>query len=113
MPYIAKRSTSLSSTWDKLIRYGTLESTAAVSYRSQSPLNYGPLRDVRMNGYSTVDLSSALIQTRLRYEVRIDNATDVKSNSFAYGNPFTLNGSTQVTPLRPRTLWLSVGMGFD
>ena len=112
MPYIAKRSASLSGTWDKKMAAGTLENTAALSYRSQSPLNYGPLRDVRMNGYSTLDLSSAFIQTRLRYEVRVDNATDVKSNSFAYGNPFTLGGSTQVTPLRPRTIWLSVGAGF-
>ncbi len=112
MPYIAKRSFSLSGTWDKTMRAGTLENTAALSYRSQSPLNYGPLHDVRMNGYSTLDLSSAFIQTRLRYEVRVDNATDVKSNSFAYGNPFTLSGANQVTPLRPRTIWLSVGAGF-
>ena len=112
MPYIAKRSFSLSGTWDKTMRGGTLENTAALSYRSQSPLNYGPLHDVRIDGYSTLDLSSAFIQTRLRYEVRIDNAMDVKSNSFAYGNPFTLSGANQVTPLRPRTIWLSVGAGF-
>jgi hypothetical protein len=65
-----------------------------------------------MNGYATLDLSSALIAGKLRYEARLDNATDIKSNSFAYGNPFTLGGSTQVTPLRPRTLWLSLGAGF-
>ena len=112
MPYIAKRNFSLSATWDKPWRDSTLENTAMVSYRSQSPLNYGPLYDVRMNGYATLDLSSALIESKLRYEVRVENATDVRSNSFAYGNPFTLNGSNQVTPLRPRTLWLSVGAGF-
>ncbi len=112
MPYIAKRSFSLSATWDKPWRGNTLENTAMMSYRSQSPLNYGPLYDVRMNGYATLDLSSALIESKLRYELRVENATDVKSNSFAYGNPFTLNGSNQVTPLRPRTLWLSVGAGF-
>ncbi len=112
MPYIAKRSFSLGGTWDQPWRGATVENTATLSYRSESPLNYGALRDVRMNGYSTLDLSSALILTKLRYELRLVNATDVKSNSFAYGNPFTLGGSTQVTPLRPRTLWLSVGAGF-
>ena len=112
MPYIAKRSFSLSGTWDRPWHGGTLEDTATVSYRSQSPLDYGPLYDVRMNGYATLDLSSAWIMSKLRYEVRLENASDVKSNSFAYGNPFTLNGSTQVTPLRPRTLWLSIGAGF-
>ncbi len=112
MPYIAKRSFSLSGTWDKPWRDSTWENMAMVSYRSQSPLDYGPLYAVRMNGYATLDLSSALIQSKLRYEIRVENATDVKSDSFAYGNPFTLNGSNQVTPLRPRTLWLSVGAGF-
>ena len=112
MPYIARRSASLTGTWDKPLGGNTLESAATLSYRSQSPLNYGSLRDIRMNGYATLDLSSALIAGKLRYEARVDNATDIKSNSFAYGNPFTLGGSTQVTPLRPRTLWLSVGIGF-
>ncbi len=112
MPYIAKRSFSLSSVWDQPWRGHTLENSAIMSYRSQSPLNYGPLRDVRMNGYATLDLSSAFILTSLRYEARLDNATDSNSNSFAYGNPFTLGGSTQVTPLRPRTLWLSVDKAF-
>jgi len=112
MPYIAKRSASLTGTWDKPWNGTTVESAATVSYRSQSPLNYGPLRDIRMNGYATLDLSSALLAGRVRYEARVDNATDLKSNSFAYGNPFTLGGSAQVTPLRPRTLWLSVDAGF-
>ena len=112
MPFIAKRNFSLSGIWDRRWRGGTLENTATLSYRSQSPLDYGPLRDVRMNGYGTLDLSSAWILRKLRYEVRLANATNVKSNSFAYGNPFTLNGSTQVTPLRPQTLWLSIGAGF-
>jgi len=112
MPYIAKRSAAVTGIWDKPWRGHRLESAATLSYRSQSPLNYGPLRDIRMDGYATLDLSSALIAGRLRYEARIDNATDIKSNSFAYGNPFTLGGSAQVTPLRPRTLWVSVGAGF-
>lgn len=112
MPYIAKRSVSLSGVWDIPWQGHTLENSAIASYRSQSPLNYGPLHDIRMDGYATLDLASALILTRLRYEARLDNATDVKSNSFAYGNPFTLGGSAQVTPLRPRTLWLSVDAAF-
>lgn len=112
MPYIAKRNFSLSGVWDKPWRGGTLENTATVSYRSQSPLNYGPLYGARMSGYGTLDLSTAWILSKLRYEARLDNAANARSNSFAYGNPFTLNGSTQVTPLRPRTLWLSVGVGF-
>lgn len=113
MPYIAKRNFSLGGIWDRPWRGGTLETTATLSYRSQSPLNYGPLYGVRMNGYGTLDLSTAWILSKLRYEARLDNATNARSNSFAYGNPFTLNGSTQVTPLRPRTLWLSVGVGFN
>ncbi len=108
MPYIARKSASLSADWDQTLFGRRLENSATLSYRGPSPLNYGPLRDVRMDPYTNLDLSSALAFGATRLGVRITNATGVHSNSFAYGNPFSVDGSSQITPLRPRTIWLSV-----
>lgn len=112
MPYIARQSASFSADWDQSLFGREVENSATLSYRGPSPLNYGPLRDVRMDPYTNLDLSSALALGKTRVGVRVTNATGVHSNSFAYGNPFSVDGSSQITPLRPRTLWLSVSQHF-
>jgi len=112
MPYIARKSASLSADWYQSLFGRRLENSATLSYRGPSPLNYGPLRDVRMDPYTNLDLSSAVALENTRIGVRVTNATGVHSNSFAYGNPFSVDGSSQITPLRPRTIWLSVSQHF-
>jgi len=112
MPYMARQSASLSADWYQTLFGRRLENSATLSYRGPSPLNYGPLRDVRMDPYTNLDLSSAVTLENTRIGVRITNATGVHSNSFAYGNPFSVDGSSQITPLRPRTIWLSVSQHF-
>ncbi|WP_443747952.1 TonB-dependent receptor domain-containing protein [Asticcacaulis solisilvae] len=112
MPYIARTSASLSADWYQAVLGYRLENSATLSYRGPSPLNYGPLRDVRMDPYTNLDLSSTLPLGATRIGVRVTNATGVHSNSFAYGNPFSVDGSSQITPLRPRTVWLSVSQHF-
>ncbi|KQM86091.1 hypothetical protein ASE67_09510 [Sphingomonas sp. Leaf23] len=42
----------------------------------------------------------------------LDNLTDSRADSFAFGNPFTAAASDQRTPLRPRTLSLSLRRNF-
>ncbi len=112
MPYIAKTSLSLGADWDQPVAGVVLDNDATLSYRSRSPLNYGPLRAVRMDGLLNLDLSSSLALGRMRYTVRVENAAASHGNSFAYGNPFTLNGANQVTPLRPRTLWFEISRRY-
>ncbi len=112
MPFVARQSASISTDWYQTLFGYRLENTATLAYRGPSPLNYGALRDVRMDGYTNLDLSSAVQLNRTRVAVRVTNATGVRSNSFAYGNPFSVDGSSQITPLRPRTVWLSVSQHF-
>ncbi len=112
MPYIAKTSFSLSADWDKKLGNHIFENSATLSYRGKAPLNYGSLRNVRMKAYANLDISSQVYFGRVRVGIRLDNATGVESNSFAYGNPFSVDASTQITPLRPRTLWLSLGYEY-
>jgi hypothetical protein len=42
----------------------------------------------------------------------VDNPTDVTGDTFAYGNPFTLRRSRQITPLRPRTAGMQLMRSF-
>ncbi len=112
MPYIAKASFSVSADWDQPLAGLVLNNSATFSYRSKSPLNYGPLRTIRMDAIANLDLASSVTLGRLSYTVRLDNAAASKGNSFAYGNPFTLGSSSQITPLRTRTLWLEISRRY-
>jgi iron complex outermembrane recepter protein len=112
MPYVAQKSLSVNANWRKTFGRITLDNEADLTYRGASPLNYGVLRTVRMDAYANLDLSSAISIGHMRYKVRLDNATSVRSNSFAYGNPFTVASSAQITPVRPRTLWVSLAYKY-
>lgn len=112
LPFIAKHYFALSADWTQHVLNWQIQNSATVSYRSKAPLNYGPLRDIYMDGYAQVDVSSFLDLGQVRIGARINNLTDVRTNSFAYGNPFSVNSSRQITPLRPRTIWLSVNRQF-
>ena len=108
LPFIARRSFSLSTDWQKTIGAVAYDAGATLSYRGVSHLNFGPLQTVEMGGYGQLDLTAGATIGRMRYGLRIDNAGNANGNSFAYGNPFSLGTTAQITPPRPATLWLTV-----
>lgn len=106
MPYIARSSASLNAQWTQAVAGRYFHHSAMLSYRGRSPLNYPITNPTIMPGYTNLDLSSSLDVGRYTVSARVTNATDVRSNNFAYGNPFATNN--QITPLRPRSFWLSL-----
>jgi hypothetical protein len=44
--------------------------------------------------------------------VFVSNPLDDRSDTFAYGNPFTFGQVQQSTPQRPRTIGLRLGAAF-
>ncbi len=112
MPFIARQSLNISAEWQAALWQHRFENSFWITYRSGSPLNYGALRDVRIDGYTNCGFSSFVNLRPVRLGVRVTNLSGVKSNSFAYGNPFSVDGSSQVTPLRPRTIWLSASRRY-
>ena len=62
--------------------------------------------------YTTGRLAASFVDNRWRYTVAVDNPADDQANTFAYGNPFLLRSVRQSTPLRPRTISLSVEASF-
>ncbi len=112
LPFIPREGLSLAATWSGALGGHPWSSTADVSYHGKSYLNFGSLQTVGMGGYTMINLSSTVSVGAFDYRIRLENASNVRDNSFAYGNPFSLAREPQFTPPRPATLWLSVGYRY-
>jgi hypothetical protein len=65
-----------------------------------------------MGRYSTGSLTAGVDVKAWRVDVFIDNPTNTVGDTFAYGNPFSVHYVKQTTPLRPRTVGLSLSAAF-
>lgn len=62
--------------------------------------------------YQTGRFALSLVDPHWRLTLAVDNPANIAGDTFAYGNPFTIRSTQQVTPLRPRTITLSAEAGF-
>ena len=86
----------------------SMEATARLAYVGPSHLTFDAVTSPRMGGYATERVALSLGKDRWTVTLAGENLADARGDTFAYGNPFTLRTTRQVTPLRPRTL--SVGL---
>ncbi|WP_253201209.1 TonB-dependent receptor domain-containing protein [Sphingomonas quercus] len=82
--------------------------SAQANYVGRSRLTFDENLDREMGNYTTASLAAFLRRNRVTIGARIDNLLDVKGDSFAFGNPFSIARAPQYTPLRPRTFTLSL-----
>ena len=82
------------------------------AYIGRSHLTFDEVTSPRMGGYSTGRLAASLDAVRWRLILAVDNPANVHGDTFAYGNPFTLRTTQQVTPLRPRTVSMTLRTAF-
>jgi outer membrane receptor protein involved in Fe transport len=82
------------------------------NYVGKARLAFDPNLDRQMGGYLPVAATAILARDRLVLSARIDNLLDIKGDSFAFGNQFTILNAPQYTPLRPRTFTLSVSRSW-
>jgi outer membrane receptor protein involved in Fe transport len=83
-----------------------------IAYVGPSRLTFDAQSAPKMGGYFTARLAATFASGGWRLTGAVDNPTDTYANTFAYGNPFTLRTTRQVTPLRPRTASLTVSRAF-
>lgn len=81
---------------------------AQANYIGHARLTFDQGLDRQMGNFATVSTVAALAASGMVFSARIDNLFDIKGDSFAFGNPFSIRQGRQFTPLRPRTLTLSV-----
>lgn len=86
--------------------------SAQANYVGRARLTFDEGLDRRMGNFTTVASAATIADGDMLFSARIDNLFDVKGNSFAFGNPFSIRQGRQFTPLRPRTLTLTVQRAF-
>lgn len=85
---------------------------AAFNYVGPSRLSFDDGLDRRMGGYGLARIGATVTAGPFVVALDLDNLLDTRADSFAYGNPFSLRSERQYTPLRPRTLSLSILRAF-
>ncbi len=81
---------------------------ALASYVGESRLTFDAERRSRMGDYGTGRLSIGLQAARLSATAFVDNPFDTEANTFSFGDPFRLPEGLAMTPLRPRTIGLTL-----
>ena len=82
------------------------------AYVGPSTLMLNIAKAQSMGAYGTGRLAASIASDHWRWVLAVDNPANVAGNTFAFGNPFTIRFRPQSTPLRPRTLTLSVEASF-
>lgn len=82
------------------------------SYVGRSPLSFDATIDRPMGGYLRARLTAELATELWSAAVFVSNPTDDDSDTFAYGNPFSIRTLRQVTPQRPRTIGVRLAANF-
>lgn len=62
--------------------------------------------------YHVVDLRAGIQRPHWKMSFYIDNVTDNATNTYAFGNPFSLGRISQKIPLRPRTFGATVAWSY-
>jgi outer membrane receptor protein involved in Fe transport len=90
----------------------TVFAGARASYVGSSTIGFDAATMATMGRYATGTLTAGAKIGRWTVEAFIDNPADTTGDTFAFGNPFSIRVEKQITPLRPRTVGLSLGAAF-
>lgn len=88
------------------------QASVQANYVGSARLSFDSDLDRKMGEYSIVGAHGEMSRGSWTLGVRIDNLLDVKGDSFAFGNPFSIRDGQQFTPVRPRTLALSLARSW-
>jgi len=89
-----------------------LRLTASARYVGKSRLGIGPILGEPQGDWLDTRLSARLERGRHAWSFTVSNLLDQEGNRFAFGSPFTLIETRQITPLRPRSLRLAWDVQF-
>jgi outer membrane receptor protein involved in Fe transport len=82
------------------------------NYIGKARLSFDDDLDRNMGNYAVASAHAELSRDAWTLGAHMDNLFDVRGDSFAFGNPFSIRAVPQYTPLRPRTLMLSVARSW-
>lgn len=83
-----------------------------LAYIGKSTLTFDAATSPTMGDYIDARLAGSLVTDRWVLTLAVTNPANSRGDTFAYGNPFTLRTSPQVTPQRPATAELTLKVAF-
>lgn len=110
LPNVAKVNARIGAEYERpLSGVVTLRVSASARYVGRSRLGIGPILGEPQGDWLDTRLGARLERGNHAWSFTISNLLDERGNRFAFGSPFTLNDTRQVTPMQPRT----VRLGWD
>jgi iron complex outermembrane recepter protein len=73
-----------------------------IYYSGPTKLSLDPALDRKIGSRLSVDLNYQLAKGHWQFALGLENATDSRSDSFGFGNPFSFAATDQRTPVLPR-----------
>lgn len=113
LPNVAKVNGRLGAQYETEVASGLqLRLAGSARYVGKSRLGIGPVLGELQGDWFDTRLSAELETGRFELSLVLSNLLDEQGNRFAFGSPFTLVESRQITPLRPRTVRLGLRTRF-
>jgi outer membrane receptor protein involved in Fe transport len=113
LPAVAKSNLGLSGRYDIPLGGDWNASTRLeYSYVGPSTLGFDALHSPGMGDYFIGNIRLGLTHDSWEAVVFMNNIANEQANTFAFGNPFSLTAASQITPLRPRTLGISLSASY-
>jgi outer membrane receptor protein involved in Fe transport len=108
LPGAPRVSVGLSARYDVPIdETDTAFASVDYSYVGESHLGFNE-ETSQMGDYHLANIRIGVERANWRVVLFVDNIANSRGNTFAFGNPFSANVGTQVTPPRPRTAGVSL-----
>ncbi|NBW07425.1 MAG: TonB-dependent receptor [Caulobacteraceae bacterium] len=109
LPGVPAISANLNASYRRPLWRGLqFTSDAVVTYVGASRLTFDASRRYRMGDYITGRLSAGIEGRQWTATAFVDNPADTEANTFSFGDPFRLPEALATTPLRPRTIGLTL-----
>jgi iron complex outermembrane receptor protein len=109
LPGVPKTSANLGFTWRRPLGDRLhLLADGGLSYVGSSRLTFDGRQQHRMGDYGTGRFALGVEASPWVATLFVDNLFDTEANTFAYSDPFRLPDAQAVTPLRPRTIGMTL-----
>ncbi len=109
LPGVPAISANLLASYHRPLPWGlSLEADGNLAYVGPSHLTFDAERRSRMGGYTTGRISLGVQAANWSATAFVDNPFDTEANTFSFGDPFRLPEGLASTPLRPRTIGLTL-----
>jgi outer membrane receptor protein involved in Fe transport len=113
LPGVAKATGGLDVAYRWPVSSGLdAELSGQASYIGHSSITFDGASISRMGDYAEGRVAGRLLAENWSAEAFVENVTDERGDTFAFGNPFSRMRSKQSTPLRPREFGLRLRRGF-